>query len=58
MSDVVAACVLHNICERHEEMFLPDWNITDVLQEHAQDVLQGVGGRNAQVIQETMMTIL
>uniref|UniRef100_A0A673MI78 Zmp:0000000634 n=1 Tax=Sinocyclocheilus rhinocerous TaxID=307959 RepID=A0A673MI78_9TELE len=59
MSDVVASCcVLHNICEMHEEMFLPDWNITDVLQEPAQDVFQGVGGRNAQVIREAMMTLL
>uniref|UniRef100_A0A9J8B1E5 C2H2-type domain-containing protein n=1 Tax=Cyprinus carpio carpio TaxID=630221 RepID=A0A9J8B1E5_CYPCA len=58
MSDVVAACcVLHNICEMHEEMFLPDWNITDVLQEQVEDVFQGVGGRNAQAIREAMMTL-
>lgn len=49
MSDVVAVCcVLHNICGLNKEVYLPDWNITDVLQEPDQEMFQGVGGHNCQ----------
>lgn len=59
MSDVVAACcVLHNICEMREEMFLADWNITDALQEPAKDVFQGVGGRNSGGYDDSPLTCL
>nr|XP_055073085.1 uncharacterized protein LOC129453050 [Misgurnus anguillicaudatus] len=59
MSDVVAVCcVLHNICEINKEHFLPDWNITDVLQEPEQDMFQGVGGPNSQAIRAAIMTLL
>lgn len=59
MSDVVAVCcVLHNICELNKEVYLPDWNITDDLQEPDQDMFQGVGGHNSQGIREAMMTLL
>ncbi|KAK7147951.1 hypothetical protein R3I94_010468 [Phoxinus phoxinus] len=59
MSDVVAVCcVLHNICELNKEVYLPDWNITDDLQEPDQDMFQGVGGHNCQGIREAMMTLL